>query len=265
MLARAAHTQPSALNLLRDALAADLEHLAVPALSVAVETNPVLGELLSKALQSDQISAGTLEQIANTALYPSFVLAESAVVLKRLADNSANDGERAGRLLGLSSWLSDLGQLEEALATTEQAVHLYRQLAEDRPDAFLSSLARSLNNLSAHLTSLWRPLEALATMEEASSIYRQLAEADPDAFRLDLAMSLNNQSENLAAMGRREEALATSEQAVTICRQLAKVRPDAFLSDLAGSLSDMAKCQGNLERWEEALATIEEAVSPTGT
>ena len=43
VLARAALTQDRAVGLLRSALAADLDHLAVPALSVAVETNPVAG------------------------------------------------------------------------------------------------------------------------------------------------------------------------------------------------------------------------------
>ena len=43
VLARAALTQDRAVGLLRSALAADLDHLAVPALSVAVETNPCVG------------------------------------------------------------------------------------------------------------------------------------------------------------------------------------------------------------------------------
>jgi hypothetical protein len=47
VLARAAMTQKQAESILGTALAADLDHLAVPACSVAVETNPVVGELLS--------------------------------------------------------------------------------------------------------------------------------------------------------------------------------------------------------------------------
>ena len=49
VLARAALTQPAALGLLRDALTAHAEQLAVPAMSVAVETNPAVGELLSRS------------------------------------------------------------------------------------------------------------------------------------------------------------------------------------------------------------------------
>jgi hypothetical protein len=57
VLARAAKTQDRAVGLLRRALAADLDHLAVPALSVAVETNPVIADLLSEAFGSQAVPA----------------------------------------------------------------------------------------------------------------------------------------------------------------------------------------------------------------
>ena len=40
----------------------------------------------------------------------------AAVAYERLAQASANDAERSGNLLNLSSWLSELGRWEEALA-----------------------------------------------------------------------------------------------------------------------------------------------------
>ena len=261
VLARAAHTQEPALNLLRGALSADLENLAIPALPVAVETNPAVGKLLSEALQTSHISAGRLTQIASSIPYPSIALADpAAVVFKRLADNAANDGERAGWLISLSNRLGDLGQLEEALAATEQAVSLYRQLADDRPGEFLTHLAGSLNNQSARLAALKRPLEALAAIEEAAGIYRQLAEIDPDAFRPYLAMSLNNQSGYLAVLGRRKDALAVVEQATEIYRQLADTWPDAF-PNLAKSLNNQALRLADLGKREQALAAVEQAVT----
>ena len=54
VLARAAVTQDRAVGLLRSALAADLDLLVVPAVSVAVETNPVLGALLSQVLPASR-------------------------------------------------------------------------------------------------------------------------------------------------------------------------------------------------------------------
>ena len=134
VLARAALTQDRAVGLLRTALAADLDHLAVPALSVAVETNPVMGELLSQVIRGQPVSRETLMRVAAASPYPSFALAApAAVVLQRLADDSADDSERAGWLVDLSNRLGDLGRREEALAAIEEAVTIYRQLAEARP------------------------------------------------------------------------------------------------------------------------------------
>jgi hypothetical protein len=50
VLARAALTDPAAADQLDVALRSDLEHLVVPALAVAVETNIAVGDLIKNAL-----------------------------------------------------------------------------------------------------------------------------------------------------------------------------------------------------------------------
>ena len=262
VLARAALTQDRAVGLLRGALAADLDHLAVPAVSVAVETNPVLGELLSQLLSGQLASRETLAQVALVSPYPSLALAApAAVVLRRLAEDSVDDKERTFWLVELSIRLGDLGRPEEALAAIEEAVAICRQLAQTRPDALLPDLATMLNNQSGHLNGLGRREEALAAIEEAVAICRQLAQARPDALLPDLARSLSNQSVYLSEMGRREEAVAVAEEAVAIYRQLAQAGPDAFLPDLATALSNQARGLSEMGRREEALPAIEEAVT----
>ena len=78
--------------MLGTALVADLDHLAVPALSVAVETNPVIGELLSQVIGSQPVSRETLMRVAEASPYPSFALAApAAVVLQRLAEDSGDE------------------------------------------------------------------------------------------------------------------------------------------------------------------------------
>jgi hypothetical protein len=85
VLARAAMTDDRAVGLLHRALAADLDHLAVPACLVAVETNPVLGELLSQVISGQPVARKTLLRVATESPYPSFALAApAAVVLQRL-------------------------------------------------------------------------------------------------------------------------------------------------------------------------------------
>ena len=262
VLARAALTQEFAAALLGHALVSDLEHLAVPALSVAVETNPIVGDLLGRALDSQLVSRETLIRVADACPYPSFALAgPAAAVLKRLADQSADEGERAGRLGSLSNRLADLGRREDALAAAEEAVSIYRQLAVAGADAFTPELAMSLSNLSNRLADLGRREDALAAVVEAVTVYRPLAAARPVPFIVHLARSLNNLSLRLADLGRREDALAPIVEAVSVYRQLATPGTDAFTSELATSLNNLSNRLADLGRREEALASIEEAVS----
>ena len=110
--------------------------------------------------------------------------------------------------------LSDLGRREEALAAIEEAVSIYRQLAEARPDAFLPDFAMARHNQSLRLSDLGRREEALAAIEEAVSIYRQLAKARPDVFLLPhLVPSLGNLADALAMLNREEEASVIRNEA----------------------------------------------------
>jgi tetratricopeptide (TPR) repeat protein len=262
VLARAALAQPAALDLLRNALTAHSGDLAVPAMSVAVETNPVVAEPLCEALTARPASAPVLERIADAAPYPSFALAPvAAIVLAQLVGQVTDAGPRASRLLDLSNRLGELGRGEEALAAIDEAVTIRRDLARAWPDAFLPDLAASLNNQSIQLGELGRGEEALAAIDEAVTVYRDLAGARPDAFLPDLARSLNRQSNCLGGLGRGEEALAVIDQAVTVHRDLARARPDAFLPGLAVSLNNQSVHLGGVGRREEALAAIGEAIT----
>src|SRR5262249_6826514 len=141
------------------------------------------------------VSRATLRQIAEVSPYPSLVLAGPlAQVMQRLADDAADDSERARWLVELSNRLGDLGRREEALAAAEQALAIGRQLARDQPEVFLPALAAALNNQSSRLANLGRPEEALAAADQALSIRRDLARDCPDVFLPELAKSLNNQS-----------------------------------------------------------------------
>ena len=198
----------------------------------------------------------------------TIALADLALALadRRLALSPGGETEdqmksRADALIWQGIRLSALGRREDALAATEEAVSLYKDLAKARPDAFTPDLAASLNNLGIRLSELGRREDALAATEEAVSLRRDLAKARPDAFNPDLAGSLNNLGMMFSDLGRREDALAATEEAVTLYRDLAKARPDAFTPDLAGSLSNLGSRLSALGRREDALAATEEAVT----
>lgn len=78
------------------------------------------------------------------------------------------------------------------LQATEQAVTLYRRLADKAPDAFLPDLAISLNNLGIRLSALGRREEALQATREAARIDTRLFRQLPQAFKQLWLRSLRN-------------------------------------------------------------------------
>jgi CHAT domain-containing protein/tetratricopeptide (TPR) repeat protein len=173
------------------------------------------------------------------------------------ANRPALDVFRARALNNLGLFLSGVGEKQEALAPTEEAVRILRQVEGSQPEA-RRFLASSLNNLGNRYSELGRRQEALAPTEEAVKIYRELAKTNP-AFQGNLATSLNNLGNSYSELGRRQEALAPTEEAVKILRELAKTNP-AFLNDLASSLNNLGVSYSELGRRQEALAPTEEAV-----
>jgi len=262
-LARAALTDPAAADQLGETLRSDPEHLVIPALTVAVTTNPVVGDLIKTTLESSVVSADVLKRIAAAIPFPSVALAETAlIVIHRLAGDPENPtGQRAGWLATRESWLSALGRKEEALTAISEAVTIYRQLAPAAPDAYMPGLAESLNNQSNRLSDLGRREEALTAISEAVTIRRGLVAGRPSAFLPGFAESLNNQSIRLSDLGWREEALAAISEAVTIYGQLAQARPDTYLHGLATSLNHQSAFLSRLGRREPALAAVERAVT----
>jgi len=100
VLGRAALSYPDAVPLLARALASDLEHLAVPALAVAVETNPVTDKLVANAIAGQAIPVDVLERIAAVAPRRSLAVTKTSVtVLSRLADGSSHGGDRSRRIV----------------------------------------------------------------------------------------------------------------------------------------------------------------------
>ncbi|MFM7732693.1 MAG: tetratricopeptide repeat protein, partial [Cyanobium sp.] len=80
---------------------------------------------------------------------------QKQVVAWLQANRPTPDAFRALALLRLGVFLSAQGQRQEALAPTEEAVKLYRELAKTNP-AVLPNLAASLNNLGIRYSDLGR-------------------------------------------------------------------------------------------------------------
>src|SRR6266568_4995340 len=126
-----------------------------------------------EALNRQPVSPDVLARLAHAVPHPSFALAPlAATVLTQLADQSAEIGQRAARLLDLATRLADLPRWDEGVAAIEEAVAIRRRQVETSPDAFLPDLALTLNNQTAILGALKRWDEALAATDEAVAIRR---------------------------------------------------------------------------------------------
>jgi CHAT domain-containing protein/tetratricopeptide (TPR) repeat protein len=196
---------------------------------------------------------------------------QKQVVAWLQANRPTLDGFRGFALARLSVFLNAEGQKQEALAATEEALKIRRQLAKTNEEVlkisrelaktnpdFLPNLADSLAMSGNALSNVGRRQEALAYAEEAVKIRRELAKTNP-AVLPDLAKSLNQLGAFYSELGRRQEALAYGEEAVKIRLELAKTNP-AVLPDLAASLNNLGIHYSELGRRQEAQAPTEEAV-----
>ena len=174
----------------------------------------------------------------------------------------------ASALNDLANRLSDLGRHEPALVAAEQAVARYRELAEQRPDAFRPALAGSLGTLANSRSALAKGRSALrqrrlalAAAYQATAHYRVLDAQRPGAFRPGLAASLGILAATLSDLARHERALSVAEQAAALYRELAARWPDAFRPGLAASLNNLTATLTILGQHEPALSVAEQAVA----
>lgn len=124
---------------------------------------------------------------------------------------------------------------DQAMAASEEAVALYRQLAAGNPEEYRSHLARVLISLMHHR---WKgivdPSHTLEPVEEAIPIYRTLADEDPEEYQFMLAYALDRKNLLLFWLGDKAGAIAAVEEAITACLPRASIEPKAWrlLADL---------------------------------
>ncbi|MGQ3045730.1 MAG: tetratricopeptide repeat protein [Niveispirillum sp.] len=267
ILSRLAARKPEVVEWLRAILDRTFDRLAVPAFRVALEQPlpmaALFREVMGRLSAEHALKLARLLPEYTTELREIAALVEQRLVEVPLPADAPLEALlfKAGHLNNLSIRLSNLGQLELALAAVEEAVAIQRAIAQKQPDSFMPDLAMGLNTLSNCLSELGQRERALAAVEEAVVIRRALVKKRPDAVMHDLATSLNSLSNRLFDLGETGQASAAVTEAVTIRRVLAKRQPDTFMPLLASALNNMAIHLTSLRQPEEALAASEEAVT----
>ena len=100
------------------------------------------------------------------------------------------------------------------MGAAQEAVEIWRQLAEVDPGSYLSDLGAMLSNLGIWLGEAGQGEAALESTKEAVEIFHQMAELDPDAYLPSLISSLNDYSVRLTEIGRSAEVNEAWESAI---------------------------------------------------
>lgn len=273
VLARAAE-HPAHREHLRQALLSVLTRYPVPLAGAAVtavsqvsDAAPLLDALtaVTDTVSDPRILAELHDRAPNSSLRLAPWLDNLTAALVKLHRVPAGEDLGSRRLLAISlnnssNRLADLGQLDDALSANEEAVTIFRALAEAQPAVYLTDLAQALSGQAAHLGMAGRRDQALTAIEEAVGILLVPGAVAPSRL-LALARALGAYSTALSDLGRHEESLDKIEQSVMIYRELARVRADLFLPDLARALNHQAVRLLEMERSQQSVDVIEEALA----
>ena len=130
-------------------------------------------------------------------------------------------------------FLQEHNQFNTALPWYEEALGIYRRLAETNPQTYLPDVAMTLNNLAVLQKAKNEFPAAQAAYEEALGIYRRLAETNPQTYLPYVATTLNNLAVLQKAKNEFPAAQAAYEEALGIRRRLAETNPQTYLPDVA--------------------------------
>ncbi|MGX1811462.1 tetratricopeptide repeat protein [Nocardia sp. NPDC055321] len=262
--------QPTAGQQLTDWCRRHPATLLINAVTVAtrVEVPGPLIDALEQSIEDPATSLETLERLRGAVPRSTHALASLAADLTgRLTERYRSDGQSpatnprlALALNDLTARMGELGRLEDGLTAADEAIRIYRTLADARPDDYVHDLTMTLINTANLLGLLQRFDDGLTMAAEAVSVCRTQARAPAETRLPDLAASLATLTARLGDLGRFEEALAAAEEATQLYGRLADADPGRHLPDYALVLNSLAIRHRELSRFEEALAAAERAV-----
>jgi tetratricopeptide (TPR) repeat protein len=185
---------------------------------------------------------------------------ERALELRQSQNPNSSLWDRARTLNNLGNLDRMQNRLDQARQHDEDALKIYRQLAQQNPEMYLPYVAVTLNNLGA-VERLQNHLdEADKDYQESLKINRQLAEQDPAKYLPNVAMVLNEYGLVAASQNRIEDARVHYEEALKIDRQLAGQSPDVYLPQLAMTLNNFALFDAFQQNLDDARLHYEEAL-----
>jgi CHAT domain-containing protein/tetratricopeptide (TPR) repeat protein len=201
----------------------------------------------------------------------------------RLSRALSDEACQAMFLVVKGNGLRESRQLEAAVEAYEEALAIYRQLAQQQPQVYEPlwcrlfsrmqrqaqqqpqvyepDVAGTLHNLGTALSDLRRLEAAVEAYEEALAIRRRLAQQQPEVYEPDLATTLNGLGTALSDLRRLEAAVEAYEEALAIRRRLAQQQPEVYEPDLATTLNGLGTALSDLRRLEAAVEAYQQALA----
>ncbi|MEU5554114.1 hypothetical protein ABZ738_30510, partial [Micromonospora sp. NPDC047793] len=139
VLSRARSHQSDATEMIDVALAADLPVMTEAVLQVGLQFPGVLAPRVTDLLVAAELDPVWAQRTAHRVPYPSIEFSRTALALTTHALDAAAEATKPNDHASLLAWhalrLAEAGRRAEALATSQEAVNLYRELAADNRDA----------------------------------------------------------------------------------------------------------------------------------
>jgi tetratricopeptide (TPR) repeat protein len=222
---------------------------------------------VSNALQFGECEAYFLAMLGSCATKIHDYVQAAAILTRALAlhrdaakRNAAYVPLMAGTLSNLSISFSERRLFAEALKSLEEALSLYRRLAERHPDYYRPDIALNLGNLGVVRKNAWDLKGSVAAFEEAVSVYRGMPADQFATHKFNFAGTLTGFSTAQRALRDLASARRSVEEARTIYRELAQTQPRACTPYIALTSHNLGNILMNLEEPKKAEAEYLEAL-----
>ncbi len=151
-------------------------------------------------------------------------------------------------------------RMEEAQRHHEEALRIYRQLAEQNPavyQEYVALLLKDLGNLNRYQDRLDKARE---NYQEALEIYHHLAQRNPDPQLYPLAMLLNEFGTLDGIQSRWDDQRLHYEEELRTYRNLVQQKPATYLPYVAKNLNDLGTLNLRQNRTNKARECYQEAL-----
>jgi tetratricopeptide (TPR) repeat protein/pimeloyl-ACP methyl ester carboxylesterase len=257
-----------AITLLDEEKLRELDKEAMKAVENAIQPRLLKAQLLTVKLRFEDAEKAYLQaiEIAPGGFEANFAYALFTQNQNRFEQAKAAYGRclewarKNGKDAELALTLNNLGVLDRDQGRLEEALQIYRELAQKNPETYRPDVAMTFNNLGVLDSDQGRLEEARRDYAEALQTYRELAQKNPETYRTYVAAALNNLGILDSRQRRMEEARNEFAEALQIRRELAQKNPEIYRPGIAMTLNNLGVLDSGQGRMEEARNEYGEAL-----